>query len=68
MRYLMTCYSCPCLPRWHFLSHAHRKRVHLDIRVGEGTNDYEIISKKEQLNTVRARSLRSFCCVSDLFL
>lgn len=30
-------------------------RVHLDIRVGEGANDYEIISKKEQLDTVETR-------------
>ncbi|EGD73775.1 transmembrane emp24 domain-containing protein 4 [Salpingoeca rosetta] len=30
-------------------------RVHLDILVGENTNDYRMIAKKEQLNTVETR-------------
>ena len=32
-----------------------QQRVHLDIRVGEASNDYELIAKKEHLSSVETR-------------
>ena len=43
-----TCLRACCAPWFD-------QRIHLDIRVGEQSNDYETIQKKEQLSQVETR-------------